>query len=270
MVLPLLRARRRFHADDHRQFADAAQLLTQHAGIRYGDDNPHKKLHNVRGHSSANYRAEYGRSSAGQIRFVTKSGGSSSTATRSRTTATPPSMRTNGSGITAAIRASRTAPTRTASINGASTSAAPGAAPRRVQQGSQQAVFLLGRGMDPPPRQPDLYAHRADGGDAARRFQRAVEPDEPVLRPRPHDHRSAHRPAVPQQRRPARPDQRQRTGAPECVSAADARLPAGDAELDRDAAEAFRPAQGHGEIRLRDGCHPAVLGPRRLHAVDVQ
>src|SRR5919106_3433125 len=29
------------------------QLLTEDAGVRYEDDNSHKKIHNVRGHSSA-------------------------------------------------------------------------------------------------------------------------------------------------------------------------------------------------------------------------
>ena len=45
-------------ADDHRPFAYAAQLLTEDAGVRHGDDNSRKKVHNTRGHSSAAIEAE--------------------------------------------------------------------------------------------------------------------------------------------------------------------------------------------------------------------
>jgi hypothetical protein len=50
---------------------------------------------------TADYGAEYGRSSAGQIRFVTKSGRATSTATRSKTSATPRSTPTPGRATTA-------------------------------------------------------------------------------------------------------------------------------------------------------------------------
>ena len=53
MVIALLRAGRGRHADDHRPFAEAAQLLQRMRGARRRDDNSRNKMHNVRGDSSA-------------------------------------------------------------------------------------------------------------------------------------------------------------------------------------------------------------------------
>ena len=140
---------------------------------------------------TTNYQAEYGRSSAGQLRLVTKSGTQSfrgnmfwthqndaldsNTWTRKRAGLEKSPHKYNAYGFT---------------LGG------PIYIPGVFNENRQSAVLLLGPGVAARPHGRGTDRHRAHAGDAQRRLQRAAA--------RPRDPRSADRPAVPGQHRSRR------------------------------------------------------------------
>ena len=185
---------------------------------------------------TTNYQAEYGRSSAGQLRMVTKSGTQSfrgnvfwshqndaldaNTWTRKRDGLEKSPHRYNVYGFT---------------LGG------PIYIPGAFNESRQQLFFFWGQEWQRDRTVEEQYGDRTDGGDAQRRLQRA---------PGRRHSRSADRAAVSRERHPAQSDQPAGPGAPECVPATDPGIPAGREQLDRQSIDLQQPAQGQHQDRL--------------------
>ena len=141
---------------------------------------------------TANFNAEYGRSSGGQIRFVTKSGttrfhgdlvenfrnSALDANSWTRNHATDPSLSSRPAAVplqSVWLRHQR-----------------PHLRAATVQRGPEQAVLPLCRRMDTAARRQHQHLYGADRSDAQRRSEQPAQPIEPVLRPRPRRHRPRH------------------------------------------------------------------------------
>ena len=141
--------------------------------------------------------------------------------------------------------------------------------PRRTDTGEpdERPVLLLRRaGVCRLLRARDQYGDGADRGDAARRLQRAAEPEQWVLFGRARHYRSAHGPAVSEQRHPAIAAVAERPGVAEHLSVADGRVPAGHGQPHSEQREPARTAKRHDPARLPSEwlapAHLSLLGIR--------
>ena len=173
---------------------------------------------------TANFNAEYGRSSGGQIRFVTKSG---TTRFPRRSGRELPQLRARRQYLDAQPR-HRPEPLLDGpqpfrfnqfgfDING------PVFIPHKFNADRNKLFFLYAEEWT---RRRDDSTNTYTVPTAAmrrRRSERPAEPVEPVLRPRPHRHRSRHQAALSRQHHSGQPDQPQRPRAAERLSSSDAR-----------------------------------------------
>ena len=219
---------------------------------------------------TANFNAEYGRSSGGQIRFVTKSGTTAfhgdlvenfrnsalDSNTWTRNHATDP-------GLSFAAPAVPLQPVRIRHQRA-------GLHTAQVQRGPEQAVLPLRGGVDAAARRQHQHLYSADAGDAKRRSQQPAEPLEPVLRPRPYRHRSRYQAAVSRQHHSNVEDLAERPRYAQRLSSSHARIPTGDRKLDRRLLALLQPAQGHLQGRLPDEQQASRQPARNARPVDIQ
>ena len=158
---------------------------------------------------TGNYMPEFGRASGGQIRMVTKSGGSRYSGSG---VVLPPRRVAPGQQLVAQPQHERAREQRSGAVRlQAVRLFVRRSHPRLDAEG--QAVLLRRAGVG--ELLPGLHGdhHRADRGDAPRRLQRAAEREQRLLRRRAPDHGSADRPAVPEQRDSGKPPVAQRPRA---------------------------------------------------------
>ena len=219
---------------------------------------------------TANYRAEYGRSSAGQIRFVTKSG------TRDFHGDVLENYRDEALDANSWTR-NRSGDPRLSNGPDPFTFhqfgfhlGGPVLLPGRFNADRSRMFFFWGEEWI--YRRDTLTSTGTVPTEAMRRgdFSGAAEPGQYLLRPRENRRRSHHRPAVSGKHHPARSAQCQRCGLAECVPRADAGLSAGDLELDWDAVDLVGPAEGHRQAGLPDHAEPAADVPVHAHPLALQ
>ena len=148
---------------------------------------------------TADYSAEYGRSSAGQIRFVTKSGRRELSRRPGRELPQLGARRQHLDAQSQPAHADRerrrAVPLQSVRLR----CGRSGLHSQALQQRTQQAVLLLRRGMDQAPLRFHQHRHGSQPGHAQRRLQRTAERRQPVLQEGPHHHRPAERRAFPRQ-----------------------------------------------------------------------
>jgi hypothetical protein len=219
---------------------------------------------------TANYNAEYGRSSAGQIRFVTKSGTRSfhgdlvenfrnsaldaNTWTRNHSpdpsvSGGPPPFRFNQFGY---------------DISG------PIFIPHKFNTERSKLFFLWAEEWIRRREQQTSTGTVPLPRHAQRGSQRAVEPGEHLLPPDPRSERSGHRSAVSQQYHSRQPHQSQRADVAQHLPAAGTRIPARHRQLDPDFCPLLQPPEGYFQSGLFPHGHAPPLGTRELHALRFQ
>ena len=172
---------------------------------------------------TASYLPEYGRSSGGQIRFVTKGGG------RDFHADVYEFFRDESLDANSWARNNSPLPelnSQPAPFNFNQYGydiGGPLFVPGKFNTNRDKLFFFWAQEWIHYDREETNTAHGAHRGHAARRLQRAAEPDQPVLRPPGAGPRPAHRPALPRQRDPGQPPEPERAGPAQHVSRADRR-----------------------------------------------
>ena len=182
---------------------------------------------------TANYSAEYGRSSAGQIRFVTKSGGrdfhgnlvenfrNSALDANSWTRNLSPNVKENGG--PAPFRFNQFG----YDISG------PVFIPGKFNSDRSKLFFLWAQEWIRRREEQNPTALVPSHGHANGRFQRTAQPDQHLLQPRTDHQRSGYESAIPGQYHSAVAVEPERTGSAASVSAADTGLRAARLEFHR-------------------------------------
>ena len=186
---------------------------------------------------TTNYQAEYGRSSAGQLRLVTKSGHRAFVATCSGVTRTTRSTPIRGRASAPASRSRRTSTTRTA-LRSVVRSTSRARSMRAVSSCSSSGA-RNGSAIARSRNRSRLCRRQPCGMATSAHCSRARVIRDP-----------ADRAAVSRERHPAQSDQPAGAGAAECLSTTDPGIPARRVQLDWQSVGLQQPAEGQHQDRL--------------------